>query len=306
MRSISVIILLFLIAGCNKETINFTEKAFTAYPMEKKEEKVLLKKNVEKIKRWNSIPSSIDGKLVQDLKEELYLRKERVLNQEYNQSKEFGEYVAGVKTRMKTSDKVIALTLDACGGEFGSGYDHELMNFLIANKIKANLFINARWIDAQHDKFLALADNPIFRINNHGTEHRPLSTVPRSAWGINSTSTKEEIVTEITDNQEKIGELTGKLPRFFRSGTAFYDEVAVKIAEDLGVEVVNFDVIGDGGATFSRPQVVESMLKSRAGSIIILHMNQPSSETADGVKEAIAVLLEQGYSFVHLDEYELE
>lgn len=224
----------------------------------------------------------------------------------YGDSSQFSEYVSGVKTRMDTKEKVISLTLDACGGEFGSGYDEKLIIFLIENNIKADLFVNARWIDAQYEAFLELSQNPLFTIQNHGTKHKPLSTSPRSAWGIASTSTQEEIIGEIMDNQLKIYDITGTIPKYFRSGTAFYDEISVQIAEDLGVQIVNFDVIGDGGATFTKEEVVQEMLKAQPGSIIILHMNQPESETAEGVKEAVASLIEQGFSFVHLQDYELE
>ncbi|KPB04006.1 polysaccharide deacetylase family protein [Bacillus sp. CHD6a] len=229
-----------------------------------------------------------------------------VNGQVYGESSQFSEYVTGVKTRLKTEEKVIALTLDACGGENGSGYDEDLISFLVENKIKADLFVNARWIDAQYEAFVELAENPLFTIQNHGTEHKPLSVTPRSAWGISSTSTQDEIVEEIMENQLKIFEITGEIPQYFRSGTAFYDDTAVQITEDLGVQVVNFDVIGDGGATFTKEKVTQEMLKANSGSIIILHMNQPQSETAEGVKEAVLALLEQGFSFVHLHEYDLE
>ncbi|KMJ58269.1 polysaccharide deacetylase [Bacillus sp. LL01] len=229
-----------------------------------------------------------------------------VNGQVYGNSSQFSEYVSGVKTRMDTEDKVIALTLDACGGENGSGYDEELITFLIENNIKADLFVNARWIDEQFETFVELSKMPLFTIQNHGTEHKPLSTTPRSAWGIASTSTQFEIIDEIMNNQMKILEIAGTIPQYFRSGTAFYDEISVQIAEDLGVQVVNFDVIGDGGATFTKDEVVQEMLTAQPGSIIILHMNQPASETAEGVKEAILTLIEQGFSFVHLHEYELE
>ncbi len=229
-----------------------------------------------------------------------------VNGQVYDDSSEFSEYVSGVKTRMETEEKVISLTLDACGGEFGSGFDEKLISFLIENNIKADLFVNARWIDAQYEAFVELSKNPLFTIQNHGTEHKPLSTSPRSAWRISSTSTQAEIIDEIMDNQLKILEITGTIPQYFRSGTAFYDEISVQIAEDLGVQVVNFDVIGDGGATFTKDEVVQEMLKAQPGSIVILHMNQPESETAEGAKEAVLSLIEQGFSFVHLHEFELE
>lgn len=224
----------------------------------------------------------------------------------YDESSQFSEYVTGVKTRLNTEEKVMALTLDACGGENGSGYDEELITFLIENDIKADLFVNARWIDEQYEAFVELAANPLFTIQNHGTEHKPLSVTPRSAWGISSTSSQEEIVEEIMENQMKIFGITGEIPQYFRSGTAFYDDTAVQIAEDLGVQVVNFNVIGDGGATFTNEEVSQEMLKAQPGSIVILHMNQPQSETAEGVEDAVLALLEQGFSFVHLNEFDLE
>jgi peptidoglycan/xylan/chitin deacetylase (PgdA/CDA1 family) len=239
--------------------------------------------------------------VIQELEEVMM----EVKGQIYGDSSQFSEYVDGVKTKMITDEKVIALTLDACGGEFGSGYDVELMEFLIENNIKADLFVNARWIDAQFETFMELAENPLFTIQNHGTEHKPLSTIQRSAWGISSTATQDEIIEEIMQNQLKIFNLTGVTPQYFRSGTAYYDEVSILIAESLGVEVVNFDVIGDGGATFTKDQIADSMKTAEKGSIIILHMNQPDSETAEGVKEGVRYLLQEGFRFVHLKEYEL-
>src|SRR5690625_5829526 len=99
------------------------------------------------------------------------------------------------------------------------------------------------------------------------------------------------------DNHKRVKELTGREMTFFRSGTAYYDEIAVELAESLGYTVVNFDILGDAGATFSATQVKEALLQAKPGSIALLHMNQPTSRTAEGVKEAIALLREQVFSF---------
>lgn len=229
-----------------------------------------------------------------------------VLHKQYVTTNDFSENVLGVKTMLDTDEKVIALTLDACGGEYGSGYDEALIDFLIAENIKATIFVNARWIDTNMEQFLQLASNPLFSIENHGTEHKPLAIRPHFAWGIQSTTSQEEVVNEIMGNQVKITELTGYTPSYFRSGTAYYDEASVKIANDLRLEVVNFSVNGDAGATFSQERVKQSLLQSTNGSIVILHMNQPYSNTAAGVKEAIPILISQGYEFVHLYDYELK
>lgn len=268
-------------------------------------EKSNIEENKVETKEIEEITELEEQEIVPEKRNELEKLAVEVNGKVYEESSQFFEYVSGVKTRLNTDDKVISLTLDACGGEFGSGYDNDLISFLIEQNIKADLFVNARWVEAQYDTFMELSQNPLFTIQNHGTEHKPLSLTPRSAWGISSTSTQSEIIDEIMENQLKIYDATGTIPKYFRSGTAFYDETSVEIAEDLGLQVVNFDVIGDGGATFTKGEVVQEMLKAQPGSIVILHMNQPDSETAEGVKEAVLSLLEQGFSFVHLQEYEL-
>lgn len=220
----------------------------------------------------------------------------------FNKPKEWGENVSGVIRSISTNKKIIALTFDACGGEWGSDYDKELLNFLIAEQIPATLFINSRWIDANLEEFLYLSSLDQFQIENHGTEHLPLSITGGTAWGIKGTSSVEDVITEVVTNYEKIKSLTGHTSRYFRAGTAFYDEIAVNIVEQLGMKVVNFDVLGDAGATFSADQVRDALLKSNPGSIALLHMNQPEKETAEGIKMAIPLLREKGFTFVTLNE----
>lgn len=147
---------------------------------------------------------------------------------------EWGENVTGVKTRFQTDEKEMALTFDACGGDFGSDYD------------------------------------------------------------------------EIMSNHETVEELLGKDMTLFRSGTAYYDEVAVELANTLGYDVVNFDILGDAGATYSAEQVKRALLDAVPGSIALLHMNQPNSDTSEGVKQAIPILQAEGFEFVLLENKTLE
>ncbi|MFA9559114.1 polysaccharide deacetylase family protein [Evansella sp. AB-rgal1] len=218
---------------------------------------------------------------------------------------QWGENVPGVKTRLDSEEKVIALTFDACGGPYGSSYDEHLIDFLREERIPASLFFNARWIRENEEIFIELSNDPLFTIENHGTEHLPLSVQGGTAWGITATNSVEKVIDEVLGNQDLIHNLTGEKPLFFRSGTAFYDEYAVKIVNDLGLTVVNYNVLGDAGATFSSSQVRDSLINAQPGSIVLLHMNQPSSGTAEGVMEAIPILKAEGYRFVTLHEYSL-
>ena len=217
--------------------------------------------------------------------------------------REWGERVPGVKTRLATREKVIALTFDACGSAKGMALDGRLVEFLEKEQVPATLFINGRWIGPNRAAFDRLAANPLFEIANHGLRHRPASVNGRSAYGIAGTKTVAELVDEIESNARDIAALTGRKPRFYRSGTAYYDEVAVRVAAELGEDVAGFSVLGDAGATYSRDQVRRALLSAVSGDIVILHMNHPESGTAAGVMDAVPELKRRGFRFVRLSDY---
>lgn len=215
---------------------------------------------------------------------------------------QWGETVTGVRTRLDTDEPLIALTLDACGGRKGSGFDAELLDFLEREQVPATLFINTRWIGPNRKDFDRLAANPLFEIANHGMEHKPASITGQSIYGIEGTPNVAGLVDEIELGAKAIVELTGQRPRYYRSGTAFYDEVAVTVAETLGQQVVGFSVLGDNGATYSREEVKTALLSARAGDIVIVHMNHPEAGTRDGLMDALPELKRQGFRFVRLSE----
>jgi peptidoglycan/xylan/chitin deacetylase (PgdA/CDA1 family) len=214
----------------------------------------------------------------------------------------WGLEVPGVTTAFRATGRVAALTFDACGGPGGSGYDRELIDFLRRRSVPATLFINSRWIDANPGTFHELTADPLFEIANHGTRHRPLSVSGRSAYGIEGTRNVGEVYDEVTVNRDKLTRILGRVPRFFRPGTAYCDDVAVRVAADLGERVVGFTVNGDAGATFTPSQVKQAVLRVRPGSIVIAHMNHPGRGTARGMAAAIPQLLSSGFTFVRLSE----
>jgi peptidoglycan/xylan/chitin deacetylase (PgdA/CDA1 family) len=210
--------------------------------------------------------------------------------------------VPGMVSRLPAGQQGIALTFDACGGRGGSGYDAALIEVLRAHKVPATLFINSRWIDENRPTFDRLAADPLFEIANHGTRHLPLSVAGRSAYGIPGTRNAGEVYDEVAGNRAKLTGLLGHPPRYFRSGTAYCDDVAARIVGDLGERFISFDVNGDGGATFTPEQVHQAVLTARHGSIVISHMNHPRGGTARGYATALPRLLESGHHFVRLSD----
>ena len=221
----------------------------------------------------------------------------------HSSPQQWGENVTGVTTKFHSQKKEVALTFDACGGsERSSQYDEGLIEYLSAHHIPATLFVNARWIDSNPETFIKLSQNPLFEIANHGTAHKPLSVEGKSAYGIHGTASPQEVIAEIQGNNDKIEKLTGKRPLFFRAGTAYYDEQAVAIAHTLGMEIGGFSILGDAGATFSAPKVMQQLLDAKSGDIIICHMNHPEGGTREGIIQGIEALLKDGFTFVRLSD----
>ena len=214
----------------------------------------------------------------------------------------WSEDITGVVKTLPTNEKVLALTLDLCGSKNDS-LDEDLIEFLRENEIPATLFVNYRWIKKHPEKFEKLTKNSFVEIENHGWKHIPASLDGKSIYGIKGTENSKELFEEVVVNADYIEKITGRRPKFFRSGTAYYDEYAVKQIYDMGFIPVGFNILGDAGATYSAKQVKEALLKSRAGDIIIAHANHPEKQTGKGLKSVLPTLKAQGFKFVKLEEY---
>jgi len=217
----------------------------------------------------------------------------------------WGERVNGVTTRLDLSEEnadssslVLALTLDACGGD----YDAELVAFLQEKNIPATLFVTSLWLKRHQDTLRELAADPLFEIAAHGERHRPCSIDGKSIYGIRGTATMQELVSEVLLNAREITELTGKTPLWFRSGTAYYDELAAEVIQDLGMGIAGYSIAGDEGATLPATRVTRKTLQAKNGDILLLHMNKPRSGTREGLMQALPVLQKRGAQFVRLSD----
>ena len=122
---------------------------------------------------------------------------------------------------------------------------HALVTLLRRHDAHATFFVNERWARANPRTFAQLAEDP-FEIANHGTRHMPLSVTGRSAYGERGRATRARS-DEIAGNSDYLAQHLGHRPAWFRSGTAYYDEVAVAIAEAIGERVIGSAVSGDAG-----------------------------------------------------------
>ncbi|MDN4643344.1 polysaccharide deacetylase family protein [Arthrobacter sp. PsM3] len=214
----------------------------------------------------------------------------------------WGLEAPGVLTRLPSTNAGVALTFDFCGGTSGNGADLALLALLRQQHIPATLFLNSRWITANQALAKDLAGDPLFELGNHGTSHHPLSVTGKCAYGIPGTGNPGEVYDEIMTNNERLTDLTGVRPRYFRAGTAYMDEVSADIVRSLGLIPVGFTINGDAGATFPAATVTREITRARATDIVIAHGNHPAGGTAPGLARALALMKDRGETFLPLPQ----
>lgn len=219
----------------------------------------------------------------------------------------WGEFVKGVDEDISTQQKYIAFTFDACGGPRGDGYNKNLIDLLRKEKVPATLFITGRWIDENFETFLNLSRDTLFEIENHGLNHKPCSIDGESEYGIHGTADVADAFDEIEANARKIEALSKHYPHFYRSATAFIDEACARMAAQLGITAISFQVLSGDAVPFTPAvEIEENVLKNVApGAIIIMHMNHPEWYTYEAMLKIIPELRKQGYKFARLNQFPL-
>ena len=190
------------------------------------------------------------------------------------------------------AEKVVFLTFDACGqGGLSDGYDSVLVKYLIEEQIPVTLFISRRWALKNPQALNSIIENGNnLDIQNHGTQHVPLSSVGDSVYEIKGTNGMKEVYDEVEISSAFFCSKLGKKPDLFRPGTAYSDEQAVHFVNEMGYKVISYSVLGDAGATFKRERIKRNILNAHSGDIILMHFNHPGSEVFLGVKDAIEEL----------------
>jgi peptidoglycan/xylan/chitin deacetylase (PgdA/CDA1 family) len=197
--------------------------------------------------------------------------------------------------------KIVALTLDACGGSF----DADIIQYLTAQKIPATIFVTQKWLNKNPAAFAELKSrNDLFDIEDHGARHVPAVVGRgRQVYGIPGSPDMESLKQEVSGGADAIEKLNGTKPRWYRGATAEYDRAAIDTIKGMGYQIAGFSVNADAGATLSQASIVKRLKSVKNGDIIIAHMNKPRSASAEGLSEGLSWLTAQGFRFVKLNQY---
>lgn len=200
--------------------------------------------------------------------------------------------------------KLVALTLDACGGKV----DTALLDFLIEKRIPATIFATRKWLYRNPEAAARLVEHrDLFEVEDHGAAHVPaVIGVDRRVYGLLGSPDVPHLRREVVGGAEAIKTVLHQTPSWYRGATGEYDPEAIKVIELLGYKIAGFSVNADQGATLSRAAIVKRLDAVKNGDIIIAHINRPASQTAAGLATGLPRLRERGFRFVRLDEVQIQ
>jgi peptidoglycan/xylan/chitin deacetylase (PgdA/CDA1 family) len=194
----------------------------------------------------------------------------------------------------------VALTLDACGGDF----DRDVVQFLIERRIPATIFATQRWLVRNPDGVRLLLDHrDLFEIEDHGANHVPaLIGIGRKAYGLAAEPDVAHLRSEIETGADAVANATGTRPHWYRGAAALYDDQSLHAIAALGYRVAGFSLNADAGATLSRREVSARVRAARDGDVILAHVNKPRTAVGEGLIDGLTALCERGYRFVRLGD----
>ena len=176
-----------------------------------------------------------------------------------------------------------AVTFDLCPVEREPGFDESLISLLVERQIPATFFVSGRWAARHEIQMRRLLDVPFFDFGTHGYVHAHLPELDRQGQ-------RQEIETAVTLLHEHFGRQTN----LFRPPFGEYDDLTLKLLDELGLRFVLWDVVSrDPDATQTLEEIVALVTrKVRPGSIIIFHANRKGTHTKGAIQDIYSELTE--------------
>ena len=218
----------------------------------------------------------------------------------------------GIIRRVKISDdklKVAALTFDMCELDtITTGCDVESMNFLITNKIPATLFVGGKWIRTHSKRVKELMNENLFEFANHNWSHGNCALL--SEKGLKAqilwTQAEYELLREELELENSNNKNFQKIPVLFRLPYGRSSNTALKIIDELGLRVIQWDVAAEAGDNSNLKRARKNAKKvadmTKSGSILLFHANLVPKGTVNLLRYVVEILKERGYEFVTVSE----
>ena len=201
---------------------------------------------------------------------------------------------AGIITRLPTHERVVALTFDACEAFERMRLDHGITDFLVGRRIPFTVFMGGRFARDNADDVRELARHDFVSIQNHSWSH------PRDL----RLADDDHVRSEVRRAEAMLLELTGHRPTLFRFPGGNADERTVALVRGLGYQVVHWRwAEGDPAPSVDAERLVaQTLSRTRAGDILIFHVNGRGWHTAEALPRIVDGLAARGFRFVTVAE----
>ncbi|MBP1968242.1 peptidoglycan/xylan/chitin deacetylase (PgdA/CDA1 family) [Virgibacillus natechei] len=187
-----------------------------------------------------------------------------------------------------SNEEVVLLTIDDAPDEYGL----EMAKTLDQLEANAIFFVNGHFLDTpEKEEMLREIDDMGFAIGNHTYSH---VTLPEETEEVQ----KEEIV----DLSDRVEEIIGKRPEFFRAPHGANTEYSTQIAEDEGMTVMNWSYGYDWEQDYMDSNALaEIMVQTELlsnGSNLLMHDRE---WTAEALEDIVDGLRDEGYEIIDPD-----
>ena len=213
---------------------------------------------------------------------------------------EQGTELGSVLHRFKTSEKKVALMLGACLDQ-GVDIDTALFQGLQSKQISASLFLDQGWLNKNSAQLKPILAPGKILLENHGLFCRPLSVTGKGIQNHPGTDSVSAAFEEIEKNSRIIESFSGRLPRFFKSGYGFYDDVSLKIVAVLGYAAVEGDLKLRAKDVETDESLNVFLDKLQPGSMIVIPANRPGT-TQLWLPKLLDGISKRGYQIAALDD----
>ncbi|MCM1333801.1 MAG: polysaccharide deacetylase family protein [Bacteroides sp.] len=207
-------------------------------------------------------------------------------SQNENESETAAEENEEDEMTQDSEKKVIALTFDDGPNTTTT---NEVLDVLEKYGIKASFFLIGNNIDEESAKSVKRAYDMGCEIGNHSRSHSYMDKM-----------TVEEIAEEVESVNEKIIEITGEAPTFFRPP---YIAVNDKMFETIEMPFIAGYGANDWEDRIPAEKRAEMVLRqAKDGAIILLHDAKGNTKTVEALDTIIPALQAEGYEFVTISE----
>lgn len=187
---------------------------------------------------------------------------------------------------VETDKKVIALTFDAA---WGADKTQGILDVMEQYGAKGTVFLVGFWIDKYEKETKAIAEAG-FDIGNHSRNHLNMPKL-----------SENEIKNEIEYVNDRVFDLTGKKPKYFRAPFGDYSNKLMTSLEELNMVGVQWSIDSLDWKGLSAKQIYERVVpKAKSGDIVLFHNN--SDHVLDALPLVLSALKGQGFEFVTLSQ----